>query len=369
VLKGTILPVLERLHTEIKNKTKELTKGAGKGSKAVDKARSTTQKHIELLGQHTATYDSHGGKMVATDDPYVLQRGVKYRLNKQIMEENNNRQDLISVQNSFAQFEAHVVQTLQHGLGQFMQVVNNQAEQTKIMYGDMVGTAQRIPLDFEWNGFVQRNNQVLIDPSAPARTVANVHFPNMDHQSTQPVISGALERKGKIMRSYDTNYYVVTPSKFLHEFKTDDDFAKEPVPELSLYLPDCVIGGINGQKFNVKGKDVSKGKVGNTFSMSHELQFKAHTPQAANQWWEIIRQAAGNVTTEMPESSVPNSPIDQSAAGHPAPLQPLHTEGLEKAPTASSTAATATPVSAAPISAAPTNTAPVSGIPSEPGKY
>ena len=52
---------------------------------------------------------------------------------KQIIEENNNRQDLIQVQNSFAQFEAHVLQTLQHGLGQFNQVISQQLDQTKIM--------------------------------------------------------------------------------------------------------------------------------------------------------------------------------------------------------------------------------------------
>ncbi|KAK5009517.1 hypothetical protein LTR16_003650, partial [Cryomyces antarcticus] len=45
-LKGSVLPVFSRLHSEIKNKTKELTKGSGKGSKVVDKARNTTQKHI-----------------------------------------------------------------------------------------------------------------------------------------------------------------------------------------------------------------------------------------------------------------------------------------------------------------------------------
>lgn len=139
-LKTAILPVFDRLHTEIKNKNKELTKGAGKGSKAVDKARAGTQKHIELLGQHTATFESHGGKMTATDDPYILQRGIYHRLNKQVQEENNNRQDLISVQNSFAQFEAHIIQTIQHGMGQFMQVMNNQAEQTKSAYGDIVST-------------------------------------------------------------------------------------------------------------------------------------------------------------------------------------------------------------------------------------
>jgi len=361
-LKGTVLPVFDRLHTEIKNKNKELTKGAGKGSKAVDKARQQTQKHIELLGQYTATFDSHPGNLKATDDPYVISRGVTHRLHKQVQEENNNRQDLISVQNSFAQFEAHIIQTIQQGMGQFQIVMNTQAEQIKAAYTDMVGTAQRIPLDFEWNGFIQRNNNILIDPSAPSRSLADITFPNQNHRSTQPLISGSLEKKGKIMRSYDTNYYVVTPAKFLHEYKTDDDLAKDPVPEMSLYLPDCTIGAVNGQKFNVKGKDVSKGKIGGAFSMTHEFAFKAHTPQAAAQWYEVIRQAAGTVTADVPDASVPNSPVsDDHVAGGATQPAPLQTQGLEKTGTN-----TTQPGSAVPGSA---TTAPTSAVPGETGKY
>jgi hypothetical protein len=278
-----------------------------------------------------------------------------HRLNKQVQEENANRQDLISVQNSFAQFEAHILQTIQHGMGQFLQVVNAQAEHTKAAYGDMTGNSQRIPLDFEWNGFIQRNNTILIDPSAPARTVSQIQFPNQNHRATQPLISGSLERKGKIMRSYDTNYYVVTPSKFLHEFKTDDDFAKDPVPELSLYLPDCMVGAVSGQKFNVKGKDVSGGKLGSSFSMSHEIAFKAHTPEAASQWWTIIQQAAGSVTADLP-GSAPASPI----ADNKQPL-PLQTQGLEQ----TSPVVNAAPGSAVePGSAAAPGSA-VGGVPAE----
>jgi hypothetical protein len=179
------------------------------------------------------------------------------------------------------------------------------------------------------------------------------------------------------MRSYDTNYYVVTPSKFLHEFKTDDDFAKDPVPELSLYLPDCMVGAVSGQKFNVKGKDVSKGKLGSSFSMSHEIQFKAHTPQAANQWWDIIRQAAGSVTTEVPEGSVPVSPV--ASNNSPGGLEnkqpaPLNTQGLERSDTVGTTPGSAVapgsavdpgsavaPGTAAPHSAAPTSASAVPG--------
>jgi len=266
------------------------------------------------------------------------------------------------VQNSFAQFEAHIIQTIQQGMGQFQIVMNTQAEQIKAAYTDMVGTAQRIPLDFEWNGFIQRNNNILIDPSAPARSLADITFPNQNHRSTQPLISGSLEKKGKIMRSYDTNYYVVTPAKFLHEYKTDDDLAKDPVPEMSLYLPDCTIGAVNGQKFNVKGKDVSKGKIGGAFSMTHEFAFKAHTPQAAAQWYEVIRQAAGTVTADVPDASVPNSPVsDDHVAGGATQPAPLQTQGLEKTGTN-----TTQPGSAVPGSA---TTAPTSAVPGEPGKY
>lgn len=321
-LKGSVLPILERLHAEIKNKNKELTKGAGKGSKAVDKAQKTTQKHIELLGQHTAGFESTGGKVAAHEDPYVLQRGVYHRLNNQILEENNNRQDLLTVQNNFSQFEAHVLQTMQNAMGQFNQVVGQQCEQVRTMYGDMAMNGQKIAPDFEWNGFVQRNNNVLIDPSAPPRSIENTSFANQNHKATQPLIAGSLERKGKMLKKYDSAFWVVTPSKYLHEFKTDDDFSKDPVPETSLYLPDCVVGAIDGQKFNVKGKDVSKSSIGNKFSMNHEYAFKAHTAQDAAKWWETIRAAAGQVTNEAPVSS-PSSPSEtrQTSAAYPLEKQ------------------------------------------------
>ncbi|KAG9574682.1 PH domain-containing protein, partial [Aureobasidium melanogenum] len=303
LLKGSVLPIFERLHTEIKNKTKELTKGAGKGSKLVDKARATSQKHIELLGQNTSSFESTGGKISAHEDPYVLQRGVYHRLNKQIIEENNNRNDIIAVQNSFAQFEAHILTTIQNGLGQFNQVVSNQAEQTRTMYGNMTSTAQQVAPDFEWNGFVQRNNQVLIDPNAPPRTMSNISFPNQNHRATEPLIAGSLERKGKLLKKYESSFWVITPSKYMHEFKTDDDFAKDPVPETSLYLPDCMIGALDGLKFQVKGKDVSGSSIGNKLSMSHEYAFKANTPQDATKWYEVLRSSTGTTTNDLPPTS------------------------------------------------------------------
>jgi hypothetical protein len=358
-LKGSVLPTFERLHGEIKNKTKELSKGAGKASKAVDKARNSSQKHIELLGTNTSSFDSRGGNVKATEDPYIIQRGVYHRLNKQVIEENNNRDDMIAVQNNFSQFEAHVIQTFQQGLEQFNQVVSNQAEQTRNMYGDITANAQRMTPDFEWQGFIQRNSSTLIDPNAPKRSVENISFANQDHPSTRPLIAGSLERQGTMLKRYDAGYYVVTPSRYLHEFKSDDDFAKDPSPENSLYLPDCLIGAVDGVKFNIKGKDSSKGLM-NKVSMSHEYKFKAHTPQDAKKWHDVIYSVSGGETGEL-SSSTPSSPAmanDQSTMSPTTPNSATTattgtTDTLEKGTfeKTSSPLTSSEPNSAAPVSA------------------
>lgn len=302
-LKGTVLPVFERLSSEVKNKQKELDKGAGKASKNVEKARKDTQKHVDLLGQHTSNHDSRGAAVKSTEDPYLLQRQVYHRLNKQVAEENNNRDDILAVQNDFQRFEAHIIQSISQGIAHLNSVMSNSSDQQRNMYGDMTAKAQRIPPDFEWQGFLQRNNHVLIDPNGPKRSLNNISFPNQDHPSTRPLIAGSLERKSKLLKKYEAGYYVVTPSKYLHSFKSDDDFSTDPSPENSLYLPDCLIGAVDGSKFNVKGKDSSKG-VMSKLSTSHEYAFQAHTPDDARKWHDVIQSVSAGATNSAPTSPV-----------------------------------------------------------------
>ena len=306
-LTGTVLPILERLHAEIKNKAKEVNSGAGKGSKAVDKSRNTSQQHIELLGQHTGNFDSTGGRVDAANDPYVLRRGIRHRLNKQILDENNNRQDLLSIQGSFQQFEAHVITTVQSALNTFNQFMGGQADRQKAMYGDIAATAQNMPLDFEWNGFINRNDGILVNPNAPPRSMAYVTFPNQGHRATKALIEGSLERKSRslgALKGYSNGYYAVTPAGYLHEFKDDDDFRKDPTPEVSLYLPDCTVGAVEDTRFSIKGKDSSGGKIGSKLATTSEFNFKAHTPADAQQWQSIIAAQAGQDTGSTPASPV-----------------------------------------------------------------
>lgn len=343
-LEASVLPILERLHKEIKAKRKELDSGAGKQSKAVDQARNTSQKYIELLGQYTATFDSTGGKTTAANDPYVLQRGVWYRLNKQLMEENSHRSDLISIQNNFQQFEAHVIQSVQNALGTFNQFMASSHDRSKAMYGDVASTAANIAPDFEWNGFLKRNGHVLISPNTPPRTVDNLTFPNQGHRATKPLIEGSLERKSRGMGAlagYKSGYYAVTPAGYLHEYKDSDNFRHDPVPETSLYLPDCVIGAVDGQKFAIKGKDSSGSKFTQKMHISSEYNFKAHTPSDAQQWHSIIASVCSGQT-----NSLPNSPTSPTSMQDQIPHN-LNTAAAAQ-PGAQTTGTTGTPATASP---------------------
>jgi hypothetical protein len=321
-IKGSVLPILDRLHKEIKHKAKELQGGAQKGAKEVDKARNTTQKHIELLGQQTASFDSAGGKLNSHDDPYVVHRGVLHRLSNQVLSENNHHNDLIAVQNNFSAFEAHVVQVIQQAMEAFNQLAGGQAEKTRALHADMLSTVQNIPPEFEWANFTVRSADRLAQPNEAPRSVDTIKFPNMDHSSVKPLIEGSLERKSrnKLSWGYSSSYYVVTPSKFLHEFKDSDNTRADPKPEMSIFLPDATIGAPNGDKFNIKGKDKSK-TMSSKLTGSSELAFKAHTPADAQKWFQIIQGVAGATGPMEPQSpqapgeSTPTSPVVDSSQG------------------------------------------------------
>lgn len=224
----------------------------------------------------------------------------------------------------------------------FNQFVGAQAQTDQNLYADMLLSTQSIPPDFEWKGFQQRNAHLLVDPSSQPRTIDAINFPNQNHASTQPLIEGTLERKSRnklSMGGYTTGYYVVTPAKFLMEFKDNDNVRKDPSPELAIYLPDATIGGINGEKFNIKGKDQSGG-VGAKLSGTSELAFKAHTSSDAEKWYQIIREMAGNKPAEAFSGSEPNSPTSPrqasgSSMGAPsrnvsgATAPPIYTHGEE----------------------------------------
>jgi hypothetical protein len=314
-LKNRVLPALEVLHQEIKNKHRELSDSIGKNAKLAETARTATQKYVENLGQQIRSHEGSAGKFDAASDPYVIHRGVRHRYSKQIQDENNSRRELLAAQQAFPPFEANVLDTFQKALASFALYLGAQAEREQTLYTDVAAQAKEIPVDSEWNSFVSHHEGMILDPETPPKTMSDISFPYENHYTTKALIEGSLAQKKSgigALKGYTSGHYVVTPCHYLHNFANSDNISKDYVPEISLYLPDCTIGAVSGSKFSLKGKDSSKnkvGKVGTTaLHSSHELTFRAASEQEAQKWWNVLRDAAGRVTSEVP----PMSPLSES---------------------------------------------------------
>ncbi|KAK3955050.1 hypothetical protein QBC32DRAFT_230925 [Pseudoneurospora amorphoporcata] len=361
-LKETVLQDLKSLHNEIKDYSKRLSHGLSKGAKAVEKSRNTTQKHIELLGQHVASFGASGVELTPADDPYVLRQGVIYRLYHQIQDENVHRTELITAQAQFKDFEVKVVKCIQKAMEDLNTLAGGHAEHIRSLYSQVLQTAQNIPPEFEWQEFRARRADVLVNENEPPRELEHLLplVPNNDNPSTKALIEGSLDRKSrnKLSWGYSTGYYVVTPARYLHEFKDNDPKRKDPQPELSIYLPDAIIGAPNGEKFHVKGKDKSKG-ITSKLAGTSELQFKAHSVAEAQKWFDVIRNVTGALgpgvatplTTPTPdvedkrlEAATNNLTLNEAQTLPPSP----HETGVVSSPTNISPVDAKAPVATAP---------------------
>lgn len=322
------------MHTEIKTKTKELKNGAAKGAKGVTKARAVSQKHIEMLGQYSASFDTRS-KIESAHDPYLLCRGVNHRLNKQISEENESLKEILAIQASFQQFESYILETSQNSLNQFFQVMAAQSDRERAFFAEIAATGQQVPIDYEWANFYERNDASLVNPNTPPRTMSNIQFPNQDHRATQPLVSGLLDRKSRaVVKGYSAGYYVVTPAGFLHGFKDNDDYKTDPTPDISLYVPDCTIGNFDGLKFSIKGKDVSGGSL--SIHMTSELQFKAHSKNDADAWSNALTSVSTGKTGPNSEPPTPSVSRSASHAMSPTVVSPVAEGNAESSNTLTS---------------------------------
>lgn len=361
-LKGTVLHDLKNLHNEIKDYSKHLSHGLNKSAKAVEKARNTTQKHIELLGQHVASFGvANNVEITPADDPYVLRQGIIHRLYKQISDENIHRTELITAQAQFREFEMKIVQRIQKAMEDLNNLAGGHAERIRVFYSQVLQTAQSIPPEFEWQEFRQRRADVLVNENEPPRELEHIlpTVPNNDNAATKALIAAPLDRKSrnKLSWGYSTGYYVVTPARYLHEFKDNDPKHKDPQPELSIYLPDAIVGAPNGEKFHVKGKDKSKG-ITSKLAGTSELHFKAHSVAEAQKWYDVIRSVSGApgpgqatpLTTPTPdvedkrlEAGVNNLTLNEAQTLPPSP----HESGVVSSPTNISPVDAKAPVAAA----------------------
>ncbi|KAK9383994.1 uncharacterized protein V2V93DRAFT_363250 [Kockiozyma suomiensis] len=307
-IKSSVIPHVERVSHDIKEHIKGLKGNGLKGVKEVERARGLTQKQIELLGQQSSSFGVFSGKPEPLKDPYVIHRSILMHLDSQISKENAQTDSLLTIQNDFKTFEAHVVSGIRQIFTLMDQVQTTFWDFQREAYGAVTQSFLSIPDDLEWRQFTVANKDVLADESVPKRSIDRIRYANMDHESTIPLIEGVLQRKGTmtLSKSYNTAYYVITPSKYMHQFASKD-YIQSTEPEWSLYLPDTNVGAPYAQetgknKFKLTGRDAL-----GTLTRKHTFEFKTSTYDDLQKWWQVIHDVATSGSTPISPRATLNS--------------------------------------------------------------
>ncbi|KAI5295470.1 hypothetical protein KEM52_001267 [Ascosphaera acerosa] len=341
-LKTVVLPILSTLHTELKTQGKEVADACAKTYKRVEKSRHETQKVLDDLGTQASHYTSSSEKPAQSHDPFIIDRHVQHKFNKQINEENTNLSELKALQERLRTNEAHIVETMQNAIARLNETMAAQADGVKNVYNTINTVAANIPAEFEWAAFFERNAGSLITQDTPPRSMDDLSYPDQNHPTVKPLVSGHLQRKSRVMlKGWEDGYWAISPVGFLHGFKDASPVTHDWAPEMTLYLPDCQLAKHDGSKFDIKGKNVAGAM--SAASMSFDMHFKAITAAEAQKWVSVIEEfvkhgrrpigRAGDMN--MPAGMVP---VDVVAAGQ-------ETGVVAAAPAAA-------PAAAAPLSAA-----------------
>jgi hypothetical protein len=289
-LKAGVLPQLATLKGDIEKHIKGLKATGVKNLKEIEKAKSLTQTSIENLGTHVSSFNINThSKLDYKNDPYVLHRYVLNALEDQVAKENNQIDAVISVEKNLETLEKHIVQVIQQAISLLESDIHSYSTLKVESYEAINQSFSAILPGHEWTQFINSPSSPLIAYDTPKRRIENIYFNNCDAYPTKAIYEGIMQRKeGKLLKSYTSGYYVLTPSRFLLQYSSQNH-VKDPTPDFAIYLPEAQVGELaprtsGKNKFVIQAKDSAR-----TIGIGHKnYSFKTNTYDECLAWYNAI---------------------------------------------------------------------------------
>ncbi|KAI9249233.1 hypothetical protein BDA99DRAFT_524349 [Phascolomyces articulosus] len=288
-IKKDIKSMLKAIHQDKNLKTTSLYDGRRRMDALVSKLDSVIQYNMQM--PYTA---------YQRQDPLLINCAV-YQANKQLFDSENALHDnILNLQHEVHVFECNLVESIRSITEQLQQFRMEKLE-SHSAFGQVTSTFGCMNADTEWNEFIRRNAGNLISDDAAYRTDQDICYPNQNHDLVQPVKVGLLERRSGIMRSWVEGLYVLTPSGFLHSYKSTRQFDADPMsPEISIFIPHTSIDCSKNydsmyqeNAFEIKGKN-AQSLVG----MEKNFMLRAQDQLDLQDWFNKLVQISDRFRPE-----------------------------------------------------------------------
>lgn len=143
--------------------------------------------------QHTA--------QTAKNDPFITNALSGLHLTKQNDMENSLTRSVLQFQQLMSDLEVRLTQTIQTASAAFLDIQLAGDVRLKSEWAAMDEALANVKAAAEWDFFKSDTNRTL-SPETPLRDASAIVFPQQDHHSIPPVMTGSLDRQKSLTKSW-----------------------------------------------------------------------------------------------------------------------------------------------------------------------
>ncbi|KAJ3162415.1 hypothetical protein HDU86_004895 [Geranomyces michiganensis] len=307
--------------------------------------------YVKLAAQLKSALARHYGEASDTSDkdptidPWAANISLKRHIATCVLKQDHYRAVLLAQQEHFATFEATIVQTLRVTLSAFFDWQKKDLDASQDIFKKLKATLHTLDAGKDWESFRVRHADRIIEKDLPTLKETDI-----DYEGRQDALI-ALHKEGMLLRKdtgmkfgfrkqWKETLVVVTSANYLHALpptfsqsatslsssslgEGEETGPSKNDPELSLYLPDCVVGPL---MMNEKEPEefVVQQKAGGMFGGEKKHKFKGADMDQSAMWWAYLSERVRM-----------SQPRPKLAAPAPASAQPLPRTSTSSGPRSS----------------------------------
>ncbi|QOU21133.1 hypothetical protein BRETT_000852 [Brettanomyces bruxellensis] len=233
------------------------------------------------------------------NDPYLLRLKLDLQLKEQLFTEAHITDAYFDLQYKAVQLESILYRELQNVMGAFSNLINAELDCSKDnLVADLTEGFLRNDPTIDWDCFISNDNmhnlmyvtaKDSLRRDRKIRKKSDVIYPYQNDSISSCVLSGYMEKKSKILKTYSRGFYVLT-FNFLHEFKGQD--RRKEVNPIASYSLDKI-------SVSASGKDPKK-FILHTLTRSDKVKskfvFRCESVEDTNHWLDCFRKLCSFTT-------------------------------------------------------------------------
>ncbi|KAG0174457.1 hypothetical protein DFQ28_006473 [Apophysomyces sp. BC1034] len=274
-LSRAVIPSLRSVKDDIKRMVTSISKDKDLSSESLYQSRMIVDNLLSKLDQTI--------QMTMQSPQTANHRAIKkLHENENILHDN-----VLNLQREVGMFEQKIVENIRYVAQRLQEYRLQKKMDSYELMGKITTAFDSIQPNTEWNEFVRRNHNNLVQENAAYKTDRVVDYPNKQHELVQPIKFGFLERKTSLMRQWVEGLYVLSVAGYMHGYKNAELFNSNPLhPETSIFLPNTSISQSDDDDdrvIEIRGKNAQ-----GTITLEKTFTFRASNAAEYQEWLGLI---------------------------------------------------------------------------------